>query len=197
MRAFKVLGLVLLWCGGPAWALSIDGEPQLHAAVGQPLSVSVPVSLAGDEVSRLYYRLTPGAGLAEAEERAAASVHAGYDPATSAITLSTTARVTVPAIRLHLEVGAGDVVVGRDITVLFDLPDLNASSAPLTQLAAQPGTRLAAGDAHADLAAVAMPDGARGIEIQKQEAPGKVVAFGDAAAHIAAPAAAAPAAPRR
>jgi hypothetical protein len=189
MRAFKNLGLILLWCCGPAWALSIDGEAQLHAAFGQPLSVAVPVSLAGDEVSRLYYRLTPAAGLAEAEEHAAASVHAGYDPATSAITLSTSSRVTVPAIRLHLELGAGDVVVGRDITVLFDLPDLNAS-APLVQAAAQPMPKPTAGEARAELAAMAVPDGARGIAIQKQEPQGAgALAFGDSAARTAAPAA--------
>lgn len=190
MRAFKILSLILLLSCRPAWALSIDGEPQLHAAVGQPLSASVPISLAGDEVSRIYYRLTPGAGLPDAEERAAASVHAGYDPAAPAITLSTNARVTVPAIRLHLEVGAGDVVVSRELTVLFDLPDLNAS-APLEQPAAQPAPRPVAGDARADLAAVAMPDGARGIDIRKQEPQGGgVAAFGDSAARIAAPAAA-------
>lgn len=194
MRALKVPALILLWCCGPARALSIDGELQLHAAVGQPLSVSVPISLAGDEVSRIYYRLTPATGLAEAEEHAAASVHAVYDPSVPAIILSTSARVTVPAIRLHLEVGAGDVVVGRDLTVLVDLPDLNAS-APLLQPAARPLPKTAA-DARADLSTeAAVPEGARGIAIQKQETQSGAVAFGDSASRSAA-AAAAPAQPQ-
>ncbi|MDB5975848.1 MAG: hypothetical protein JWR07_2608, partial [Nevskia sp.] len=180
-------GFVFAACGGAAHALSIDGELQLHAAVGQPLSVSVPITLAGDEVSRIYYRLTPASGLAEAEERVAAQVHAAYDPAVPAIVLSTSTRVTVPAMRLHLEVGAGSVVVSRDLTVLFDIPDLNKSS-PLEfptpvvgQVVARPdnAARPAATPA---AASTAVPDGAHAISIGKEEDQKTAIAYGDAAA---------------
>jgi hypothetical protein len=177
MRLLNALGVVCLFCCGAARALSIDGDPQLHSAVGQPLAVAVPISLSGDEVSRVYYRLTPGAGLAEAEERAAASVHAGYDPNGPSIVLSTAERVTVPAIRVRLEIGAGSVVVSRDLTVLFDLPDLN-NSAPLD---ASAHALRPTNDAHAELSTEAAPEGARGIGIRKEEQQGAPVAFGDAA----------------
>lgn len=189
MRFLKPASLALLACCGAARALSIDGEPQLHAAVGQPLSVSVPVSLAGDELSRIYYRLTPAAGLADAEERAAAAVHASYDPAGPAIQLSTATRVTVPAIRLHLEVGAGSVVVSRDLTVLFDIPDLS-QSAPLDQPAAKAATK-DQNDARDPLTATAAPEGTRAVAIRKEEDQKTPVAFGDAAAHSSALAASA------
>jgi hypothetical protein len=192
MRSCRFPILVLAACSGAAHALSIDGDTQLHAAVGQALGVSVPISLAGDEVSRLYYRLTPAAGLADAEERAAAAVHASYDPNGPAIVLSTAARVNVPAMRLHLEVGAGSVVVSRDLTVLFDVPDLS-QSAPLDAAGA------AAPKAQADAAAAvpaapAAPDGARGIAITREETQKTARTFGDSAAQgsSAAPAASAP-----
>lgn len=200
------LGFVFAACGGAAQALSIDGELQLHAAVGQPLSVSVPITLAGDEVSRIYYRLTPASGLAEAEERAAAQVHAAYDPAVPAIVLSTSTRVTVPAMRLHLEVGAGSVVVSRDLTVLFDIPDLNKSS-PLESPTPVVGQVVMRTDNAARPAAApaptpaAVPDGAHAISIGKEEDQKTAIAYGDAAAggaavNGAAATAAAPAAPQ-
>lgn len=187
-----------LACCGVAHALSIEGETQLHAAVGQPLSVSVPITLAGDEVSRIYYRLTPASGLADAEERAAASVHAAYDPAAPAIVLSTSARVTVPAMRLHLEVGAGPVVVSRDLTVLFDIPDLN-KSAPVESPVPVVGAVVskpadAARTAPPTEAAAALPEGAQAITIGKEEQQKTAIAFGDAAARSGALAAAAPSA---
>ena len=184
------LGFVFAACGGAAHALSIDGELQLHAAVGQPLSVSVPITLAGDEVSRIYYRLTPASGLAEAEERAAAQVHAAYDPTVPAIVLSTSARVTVPAMRLHLEVGAGSVVVSRDLTVLYDIPDLNKSS-PLVSPAPVVGQVVAQLDnavrpATPATTPAAVPDGAHAISIGKEEDQKTAIAYGDAAAGGAA-----------
>lgn len=182
MRACRLLIPVLAACSGAAQALSIDGDTQLHAAVGQSLSVSIPISLAGDEVSRLYYRLTPAAGLADAEEKAAAAVHAAYDPSSHAIVLSTGARVAVPAMRLHLEVGAGAVVVSRDLTVLFDIPDLDQSApvnAPAPAKApAAPGST----EVGAPLSAAA-PEGARGIAITREEDQKTARAFGDSAAH--------------
>jgi hypothetical protein len=188
MRFRRLFIIGLAAASGGAHALSIDGDTQLHAAVGQALSASVPISLAGDEVSRLYYRLTPGAGLADAEERAAAAVHAAYDPQASAIVLSTAARVNVPAIRLHLELGAGSVVVSRELTVLFDIPDLN-QSAPLDAGAA-------AAKAPADgagTAAPGAPQGARGIAISREEDQKTARTYGDSAARSAA--ASAPAKP--
>jgi hypothetical protein len=176
MRFCRLLILATAACGGAAQALSIDGDTQLHAAVGQSLNASVPISLAGDEVSRLYYRLTPAAGLAEAEERAAAAVHASYDPAAQAILLSTGTRLAVPAIRLHLEVGAGAVVVSRDLTVLFDIPDLN-QSAPL-----EPAAAGAKAPAASPPVAPPAPDGARGIAITPEEQQRTARAFGDSSA---------------
>jgi len=174
MRFARFLIPLLAACSGAAQALSIDGDTQLHAAVGQALSVSVPVSLAGDEVSRLYYRLTPATGLADAEEKAAAAVHASYDPAAQAILLTTASRMTVPAMRLHLEVGAGAVVVSREVTVLFDIPDLS-QSAPLDAAAPkQPGAEAAA------------TEGVRSIEIGRDDGQQKAArSFGDAAAAAA------------
>jgi len=203
MHLSRLLVLALFACCGAARALSIDGELQLHAAVGQPLSVSVPITLADDEISRIYYRLTPASGLAEAEERAAASVHASYDPTVPAIVLSTSARVTVPAMRLHLEVGAGSVVVSRDLTVLYDIPDLNKSSpletptpvvGPVVGQSANPPGQLAR--TAPNPAAAAVPDGAHAISIGKEEDQKTAIAYGDAAARsdslsgAAAPAAA-------
>jgi Tfp pilus assembly protein FimV len=165
--------------------LSIDGNPQLHAAIGQPLSVSVPITLAGDEVSRLYYRLTPGNGLADAEERAAAAVHASYDPGGSAVLLSTGERMDVPALRLHLEIGAGDVVVSRELTVLFDVPDLNKSS-PLESPSVRVGqvvpTTPGARPAPAAAPSPGLPGGAQSIAISKEEDQKTAIAYGDAAA---------------
>ncbi len=186
MRHSRLLFPALFAACGAAHALSIDGEMQLHAAVGQPLSVSVPITLAGDEVSRIYYRLTPASGLAEAEERAAAAVHAGYDPSIPAIVLSTSTRVTVPAMRLHLEVGAGSVVVSRDLTVLYDIPDLSKSS-PLDAPAPVVGQVVPKSDNPAQVAApasapVAVPDGAHAISIGKEENQKTTIAYGDAAA---------------
>lgn len=186
MRVLRLLIPVLAACGGAAQALSIDGDTQLHAAVGQSLSASIPISLAGDEVSRLYYRLTPASGLADAEERAAAAVHASYDPAGPAILLSTAARVTVPAMRLHLEVGAGSVVVSRDITMLFDIPDLSQSAPLDAPGAAKPAASGAAtGEVGTPLSASA-PEGSRGIAIGKEEDQKTARAFGDSAARAAA-----------
>ena len=190
MRFSRLLVLALFACCGAARALSIDGELQLHAAVGQPLSVSVPITLADDEISRIYYRLTPAAGLADAEERAAASVHASYDPSVPAIVLSTASRVTVPAMRLHLEVGAGSVVVSRDLTVLYDIPDLSKSSplnapqplvGPVVNKSVNPGQLAPAASTPAPAAAV-VPDGAQAISIGKEEDQKTAIAYGDAAA---------------
>ena len=197
MRFSRLFILGSLACCGGAHALSIDGDAQLHAAVGQPLSATVPITLAGDEVSRIYYRLTPASGLAEAEERAAASVHASYDPAVPGIVLSTTARVTVPAMRLHLEVGAGTVVVSRDLTVLYDIPDLSKSSPVETPVPVVGAVVNRSGDAAkpaAAAAANAVPEGAQAIAIGKEEEQKTAIAFGDAAARNGAPADAAPAA---
>ncbi len=192
MRFSRLLIPALFAACGAAHALSIDGEPQFHAAVGQPLSVSVPITLADDEISRIYYRLTPAAGLAEAEERAAASVHASYDPGIPAIVLSTSARITVPAMRLHLEVGAGSVVVSRDLTVLYDIPDLNKSS-PLDAPGAAGRGRwsinqpIAAAQPAPAPAAAAVPDGAQAIAIDQEEDQKTPIAYGDAASRSEAP----------
>ena len=197
MRVSRLLIPVLAVCSGAAQALSIDGDTQLHAAVGQALSVSVPISLVGDEVSRLYYRLTPASGLADAEEKAAASVHASYDPGGPAILLSTVSRLTVPAMRLHLEVGAGSVVVSRDLTVLFDVPDLS-QSAPLDAPAAvkQLSGRPPAPAEAPPPPSAAAPAGAQGIAIAREEEQKAARAFGDSAAGGASSGAAAPAEPQ-
>ena len=194
MRHSRLLFAALFACCGAARALSIDGEMQLHAAVGQPLSVAVPITLAGDEVSRIYYRLTPASGLAEAEERAAATVHAGYDPSIPAIVLSTSTRVTVPAMRLHLEIGAGSVVVSRDLTVLYDIPDLSKSS-PLDAPTPVVGQVVSRSDnpAQAAAPAPAAPDGAHAISISREENQKTAIAYGDTAAGSNVSASAAPA----
>ncbi|MDR3419085.1 MAG: hypothetical protein P4L83_23160 [Nevskia sp.] len=194
MRFSRLLVVASCACSGGAFALSIDGDTQLHAAVGQRLQVAVPVSFASDEVSRLYYRLTPAAGLADAEERAAAAVHASFSPAGPAIVLTTSTRVTVPAMRLHLEVGAGSMVVSRDLTVLFDIPDLT-SSAPLDAPAT--ATKPAADSVPAQSDS-AVPAGARAIAIQKEEDQKTPLSYGDGALRSgeAASATAAQAAPR-
>src|SRR5882757_1672852 len=179
MRHSRLFFPALFAACGVAHALSINGEMQLHAAVGQPLSVAVPITLAGDEVSRIYYRLTPASGLAEAEERAAAQVHAAYDPTAPAIVLSTSTRVTVPAMRLHLEVGVGSVVVSRDLTVLYDIPDLSKSS-PLDAPAPVVGQVVPKSDNPAQAAAapasVAVPDGAHAVSIGKEESQKTAIA---------------------
>jgi len=185
MRFSRLLIVALLIGSGDVRALSIDGDMQLHAAVGQPLSVSVPITLAGDETSRIYYRLTPAAGLAEAEERAAASVHASYNPSIPAIVLTTPERVAVPAMRLHLEVGAGSVVVSRDLTVLCDIPDLSKSS-PLDAPAPVVGTVVPASASAArptvTAASSGVPADAQAIAIAKEEDQKTAIAFGDTAA---------------
>jgi len=111
---------------GAAAALSVDGRSQIHAVIGQPLAVAVPVSFAGVNPSTVTVRVVPSPDLPDEEEMVAASVQASYDAERSVVRLSTPRRLTVPALGLHLVVSAGSLVVNQDIDVLVDVPDLNA-----------------------------------------------------------------------
>ncbi|MBV8062728.1 MAG: hypothetical protein JOY51_03985 [Nevskia sp.] len=140
-RAPVLFGL-LLPCAA-AWALSVDGRSQIHAVIGQPLAVAVPVSFAGVNPSQVTVRVAPGPDLPDEEELVAASVQAVYDPEHSLVRLSTPRRVLVPTLNLHLMVSAGSLVVNQDIDVLVDVPDLNAqhfAAADAVAPAAAPGT---------------------------------------------------------
>lgn len=111
---------------GAAGALSVDGRSQIHAVIGQPLAVAVPVSFAGVNPSTVTVRVVPGPDLPDEEEMVAASVQASYDAERSVVRLSTPRRLTVPALGLHLVVSAGSLVVNQDIDVLVDVPDLDS-----------------------------------------------------------------------
>ena len=121
--ASALLG-ALLPCAA-AWALSVDGRSQIHAVIGQPLSVAVPVSFAGVNPATVTVKVVPGPDLPDEEEVVAASVQAVYDAEHSVVRLTTPRRVLVPALNLHLVVSAGSLVVNQDIDVLVDVPDLN------------------------------------------------------------------------
>jgi len=136
-----VLGAVLP-CAA-AWALSVDGRSQLHAVIGQPLSLEVPVSFAGVNPNQVTVRVVPSPDLPDEEAVVAASVQASYDTERSLVRLTTPRRVTVPALGLHLVVSSGSLVVNQDIDVLVDVPDLSAQhfaneAAPAAAAAANP-----------------------------------------------------------
>ena len=141
---------VLLPCAA-ALALSVDGRSQIHAVIGQPLSVAVPVSFAGVNPATVTVRVVPSPDLPDEEALVAASVQASYDPEHSVVRLSTPRRVLVPTLGLHLVVTAGSLVVNQDLDVLVDVPDLNAQhfaqsdaapAAPAAVEAQTPGIRV-------------------------------------------------------
>jgi hypothetical protein len=108
----------------PARALSMDSRSQLHAVIGQPLSVDLPVSFAGINANAVTVRVTPGPELPDEEASLAEAVQASYDAERSIVHLSTAQRLMVPAISLHLTVTAGALVLNQDVDVLLDVPDL-------------------------------------------------------------------------
>ncbi len=119
-----LLGALLPCTAG--WALSVDGRSQLHAVIGQPLSLAVPVSFAGVNPNQVTVRVVPSPDLPDEEAVVAASVQASYDTEHSLVRLTTRQRVLVPALGLHLEVSSGSLMVNQDIDVLVDVPDLSA-----------------------------------------------------------------------
>jgi hypothetical protein len=132
----------LLPCAA-AWALSVDGRSQLHAVIGQPLALEVPVSFAGVNPSQVTVRVTPNPDLPDEEAVVAASVQASYDTERSLVRLTTRQRVLVPALGLHLVVSSGSLMVNQDIDVLVDVPDLSAQhfaneAAPAAAAAGEP-----------------------------------------------------------
>jgi len=159
----------LVFCAS-AWALSVDSHSELHAVIGQRLSVDLPVSFAGINANAVSVRVTPGPDLPDEEAQMAQSVQASYDAERSVVHLSSAQRVLVPTIRLHLIVTAGALVLNSDVDVLVDVPDLNAQHTAR---------------ADAAIPAVAAPQsGAPAIRlyaIQKPEAPAQP-GYGDAAA---------------
>jgi hypothetical protein len=130
MMRSRLLAAFLLLCCADVRALSLDGDAQLHATVGQPLNTAVPLTLAPGEASKLVIEVSPVATQPKIEREAAGSVTAEYVDTASgpAVHLVSPSRITVPTISLHLEVSAGGVTVARDLSVLFDVPDLYAQS---------------------------------------------------------------------
>jgi len=164
----------------PAWALSVDSRSQLHAVIGQPLSVDLPVSFAGINANAVTVRVTPGPELPDEEAALAEEVQASYNADRSVVHLSTAQRLMVPAISLHLVVTAGALVVNQDVDVLLDVPDLKTQRTARTDAAIAAGTLPQAGNQAAPVAAAA---GIRLLAISTPQAPAK--GFGDAAAPLA------------
>jgi len=140
-----LLGALLPCAAG--WALSVDGRSQLHAVIGQPLALEIPVSFAGVNPSQVTVHVVPSPDLPDEEAVVAASVQASYDTERSLVRLTTRQRVLVPALGLHLEVSAGSLMVNQDIDVLVDVPDLSAQhfaneAAPAAAEPAAPGIRV-------------------------------------------------------
>ncbi|HWY25976.1 MAG TPA: hypothetical protein VNX47_13710, partial [Nevskia sp.] len=160
---------VLLPCAA-ALALSVDGRSQIHAVIGQPLSVAVPVSFAGVNPATVTVRVVPSPDLPDEEALVAASVQASYDPEHSVVRLSTPRRVLVPTLGLHLVVTAGSLVVNQDLDVLVDVPDLNAQHFARADPAAA---------AAAPAAVEAQTPGIRVLTIEKPPVQGRQ--YGDAA----------------
>ena len=119
--------LALTWlCATPAHAISIDSRAQLHAVIGQPLALTLPVSLAEAGSSGVAVKVSPGADLPDEELGIAEAVQGSYDAALGAVRLTTPMRVMVPAIGLKVVVSAGNLVLNYDLQVLVDVPDLQA-----------------------------------------------------------------------
>ncbi len=175
-----LLGLLLC---APARALSVDSHSQLHAVIGQPLSLDLPVSFAGLNANAVTVRVAPGPDLPDEENQVAESVQASYDAQRSMVHLATARRVLVPALSLHLVITAGALVVNHDVDVLVDVPDLRAQHTARADAALAP-----AAPPPADAAA---PEaGLRVLAIQKPEAP-PTRGYGDAAGKAAVAVAAA------
>jgi hypothetical protein len=147
-RRLRRLPLLLILSSMPATALVLDGHSRVHAVIGQPLSVVLPLSFSGGPTGGVDVRVMPAPGLADAEEEVAESVTASYDAAHSLVRLSTPQRVLVPAISLHLVISTGSFVVNRDFDVLVDLPDFNREydRAPATAEAGAGSTATAAAE---------------------------------------------------
>jgi len=103
----------------------MDGRSRVHAVIGQPLAIVLPLNFSGAPASGVEVQVSPAPGLPDAEEAVAETVQASYDPLHSVIRLSTARRVVVPAISLHLAIITDSFVVSRDFDVLIDLPDFN------------------------------------------------------------------------
>ncbi len=160
-----------------ARALSVDSRSQLHAVIGQPLSVDLPVSFAGINANAVTVRVTPGPELPDEEASLAEAVQASYDAERSVVHLSTAQRLMVPAISLHLTVTAGALVLNQDVDVLLDVPDLKTQRTARADAAIAAGAPPQAGSQAAPAEAAA---GIRLLAIHTPEAPAK--GFGDAAA---------------
>jgi len=158
-----LLGALLPCAAG--WALSVDGRSQLHAVIGQPLSLEVPVSFAGVNPNQVTVRVTPSPDLPDEEAVVAASVQASYDTGRSLVRLVTPRRVLVPALGLHLVVSSGTLLVNQDIEVLVDVPDLSAQHF--------------ANEAAPAVAAEPAAPGIHVLTVEKPAAPGR--RYGDSA----------------
>lgn len=166
-----------------AHALSVDSRSQMHAVIGQPLSLDLPVSFAGLNANAVTVRVAPGPDLPDEEEVVAESVQAVYDPQRSVVHLDTARRVMVPALSLHLVITAGALVVNHDVDVLVDVPDLRAQHTARTEAAIPAAAPPPAADEAAG-------QGIHVLAIQKPETP-PARGYGDAAAKAAPIAAAA------
>ena len=168
----------LLLCAS-ARALSVDSHSQLHAVIGQPLSLDLPLSFAGLNANAVTVQVTPGPDLPDEELEVAESVQASYDAPRSMVHLATARRVLVPALSLHLVITAGALVVNHDVDVLVDVPDLRAQHSARAEAAAAAGATPPAAAVPAPEASSAAT-GLRVLAIQKPEAaPGR--GYGDAA----------------
>lgn len=176
-----LLALAALLSCAAARALSLDSRSQLHAVIGQPLSLDLPLSLAGAAANAVTVQVMPQPDLPDEEQAVAESVHARYDAAGEQVHLSTTQRVLVPAIGLHLVVTAGALVLNHDVDVLVDVPDLYTQHTARAEAAPT-------GAAEPSAPAAAPQPGLRLYAITRPQPPAR--GFGDAAS--AAPAAADP-----
>jgi hypothetical protein len=121
LRAALVLcGLTL-----PLQVLGNDGFRRMHATIGQPLSIQVPLEIAGSRSGSVDVSVEAIAGVPDAERDVAESVIATYDRANSRVLLATPGRVTVPLLRLRLTLVSEALSVTQDVDVLVDLPDFN------------------------------------------------------------------------
>lgn len=117
--------LLICWLIIPLHARSDGERSRIHAVIGQPLSIQVPLRLSGTGSANVDIGVEPGSGVPDAERKVAESVIATYDPVNSRVHLTTVEGVTVPIIRLRLLVTTDMVSITQNVDVLVDLPDLN------------------------------------------------------------------------
>lgn len=118
-RAALMLCALLL----PLHALGSDGRSRIHATIGQPLSIQLPLQLSGSRAGSVDVGVEAVSGVPDAERDVAESVVASYDRSNSQLHLTTPGRVTVPLIRLRLTIVGEALSIVQDVDVLVDLPD--------------------------------------------------------------------------